>query len=77
MIKSIKEFFKDYAEVLEQCSKWYKKHWFGYIILTIVIVAIEYVWVFRGSIKDRIGEAFKTRLEKTKSVEEEKDKESE
>ena len=67
MIKSFKTFWKDYAEVTKSSLRWLKKHWFGYIMLMLVIVAGNMTWFFRNQIKD----SFKKRL--TKSVEVERE----
>ena len=71
MRKNFISFWKDYAEVTNASWNWLKKHWFGYIILTVVIVAGEFAWIFRSSIKDRIKGIFSTKL--NKCVEEERE----
>ena len=64
-------FWKDYAEVTKVSWNWLKKHWFGYIILAIAILACELAWFFRDSIKDGIKDVFSTKL--NKCVKEEKE----
>lgn len=64
-------FWKDYAEVTNASWNWLKKHWFGYIILIIVLGAAQWAWLFRSSIKDRIKDIFSTKL--NKCVEEERE----
>lgn len=74
MKKKFISFWKDYAEVTMESFKWLKKHWFGYIILIIVVLACEYIWFFgidADSIKDRIKGMFCTKL--NKCVEEERE----
>lgn len=63
-------FWKDYAEVAKAGWRWTKKHWFGYIILIIVVCGIKIGWLFSDSIKDGIKGLFSTKLNK-KCVEEE------
>lgn len=38
MRKSFMTFWKDYAEVTKSSWIWLKKHWFGYIVLVLVVV---------------------------------------
>ena len=52
MRKSFMTFWKDYAEVTKSSWIWLKKHWFGYIVLVLVVVGGEFVWFFRNQIKD-------------------------
>lgn len=63
------DFWKDYAELSKRNWEWLKKHWIGYIMLIIVLWAVEMAWIFRDSIKDGIKGLFSTKL--NKSVEEE------
>ena len=64
-------FWTDYAEVTKVSWNWLKKHWFGYIILAIVILACELAWFFRDSIGDRIKGIFSTKLNKCVKEDEE------
>lgn len=42
-----------------------KKHWFGYIVLVLVLVGGEFAWFFRNQIKD----SFRRGLTKSVKVE--------
>ena len=65
MRKSFMTFWKDYAEVTKSSWKWLKKHWFGYIVLVLVLAGGEFVWFFRNQIKD----SFRCGLTKSVKVE--------
>lgn len=67
MIKSFKTFWKDFAEITKSNLRCIKKHWFGYIVLVLVIIAGESAWFFSDQIKD----SFKKRLTKSVKVERE------
>lgn len=54
----MKEFVKDYVELCKDSGKFYKKHWKGVILLNTVIIAGEFAWFFRDSIKDSVKEKF-------------------
>lgn len=65
-------FWTDYAEVTKVSWNWLKKHWFGYIILIIVVLAGECVWFFGiDSIRDGIKGIFSTKLNKCVKEDEE------
>ena len=64
-------FWTDYAEVTKASWNWLKKHWFGYVILFIVLVAAQWAWIFRDSIGDRIKGIFSTKLNKCVKEDEE------
>lgn len=36
----MKEFFKDYGELCKETGRFYKKHWFGTIVLNGVCVVV-------------------------------------
>lgn len=65
MRSSFMTFWKDYAEVTKSSWIWLKKHWFGYIVLMLVLVGGEFAWFFRNRIKD----SFRRRLTKSVKVE--------
>lgn len=65
MRKSFMTFWKDYAEVTKSSWIWMKKHWFGYIVLVLVLVGGEFAWFFRNQIKD----SFRRGLTKSGKVE--------
>ena len=55
----MKKFWKDYADLCKESGKFYKKHWFGVIVLNAVLIAGEFTWWKRDEIKDRVKSKFK------------------
>ena len=55
----MKRFWKDYAELCKLSGQFYKKHWFGVIILTFLVITVEIGWYSRDYIKDTIKSKFK------------------
>ena len=54
----MKTFVKDYVDLCRECGEFYKKHWKGVIILNSVIIAGEFAWLYRDTIKDTIKDKF-------------------
>ena len=51
----MKEFFKDYKEmVVEPQQMWMKKHWKGYILVTLAVYAGTAAFMYRDQIKESI-----------------------
>lgn len=44
-MKAFKEFWSDYWNLCKETGKWYKKHWLGYIILTVVLTIPVYLFI--------------------------------
>ena len=40
----MKEFWKDYVELLKDTGKFYKKHWKGCLVLNAAIIGAEVAW---------------------------------
>ena len=58
----MKEFFRSYLELQKLNNVWIKKHWVGYLILTLVVIVIEafaFGWVTFEMISDYIESKFK------------------
>ena len=55
----MKKFWKDYADLCKESGKFYKKHWFGVIVLNAVLIAGEFVWWKRDEIKDYVESKIK------------------
>lgn len=55
----MKKFWKDYADLCKESGKFYKKHWFGVIVLNAVLIAGEFAWWKRDKIKDCVKSKFK------------------
>lgn len=47
MVKKFKNFWIEYFELYGHSLRWLKRHWLGYIILTIIITAIA-AWSMLG-----------------------------
>ena len=54
----MKGFFKDYVDLCKESGAFYKKHWKGVILLNAAIIAGEFTWLYRDSIKDSLKEKF-------------------
>lgn len=54
----MKTFWKDYVELCKDTGKFYKKHWFGVIVMNVAVVGAEFAWYFRGTIKDKLESKF-------------------
>lgn len=65
MRRSFMTFWKDYAEVTKSSWIWLKKHWFGYIVLVLILAVGGSAWFFRNQIKD----SFRCGLAKSVKVE--------
>lgn len=55
----MKEFWRDYGDLCKETGRFYKKHWFGVIVLEAVVIAGEFAWFKRDSIKDRVKSKLK------------------
>lgn len=55
----MRKFWKDYAGLCKESVGFYKKHWFGVIVLNAVITAGTLAWYGRDAIKDSIEEKFR------------------
>lgn len=59
----MKGFFKDYGELCKQAGSFYKRHWLGSIIMTLVtsLVSIMVFWPkeFKQEVADEIKSKFK------------------
>ena len=54
----MKGFFKDYSNLCKESCTFYKKHWKDVILINAVIVAGEFAWLKRDTIKDTIKDKF-------------------
>ena len=54
----MKKFVKDYVELCKASNNFYKKHWFGVIVLNVVSFAGMFAWFTRDQIKDAVKEKF-------------------
>lgn len=59
----MKNFWRDYAELCKLSGQFYKKHWFGVIILSVLVGLVEFCWFARDYIKDIIKSKFKNEEE--------------
>lgn len=64
----MKKFFKDYADLCKESGRFYKEHWLGCIVMTVVVTGAEVGWFFRRDIKDAIEDKLEER--RNKKVEE-------
>lgn len=56
----MKTFWKDYVELCKLSGSFYKKHWFGIIVMSLASGLIT----FGLLCKDEIGESIKSKLER-------------
>lgn len=54
----MKKFFKDYADLCNQTSKFYRDHWKGTIVMNIVVGGAIYAWLSKDTIKEKLKEKF-------------------
>lgn len=54
----MKTFVKDYVKLCKESVGFYKKHWFGVVVLNVVVTAGTLAWYGRGEIKNQIEEKF-------------------
>lgn len=53
----MREYFKDYGNLCKESGKFYKKHWLGTIILTIITYLLTWLTLGGyGVIKNKINE---------------------
>lgn len=54
----MKTFVKDYVGLCKETGKFYKKHWFGVIVLNVVTFVGTMAYYNKGAIVDLLGEKF-------------------
>ena len=54
----MKTFVKDYACLCKETVKFYKKHWFGVIVMNAVTYAGTVAYFRKDEIKDKLEEVF-------------------
>lgn len=53
----MREYFKDYGNLCKESGKFYKKHWLGTIILTVITYLLTWLTLGGyGVIKNKINE---------------------
>ncbi len=55
MLRAMKEYK---TMVLKPSMGWLKKHWKGYTAFTVLIIAAEFLWIFRNDVKEKIENVF-------------------
>ena len=54
----MKTFVKDYVDLCKESGKFYKKHWFGVIVMNVVAPAGVLAYYGRDEIKEKLEEKF-------------------
>ena len=54
----MKNFWGDYADLCKATGQFYKKHWFGVIVLNVVTTAGMFAYYYKDEIEDKIKEKF-------------------
>lgn len=54
----MREFVKDFTKVCEDYGKFCKKHWKGLAVVNAVLIAGEFVYFYKDTIKDTLEEKF-------------------
>lgn len=54
----MKVFMKDYAELCKVTGRFYKKHWFGLVVMNAAVVGAELAYFNRDKIKDKLESKF-------------------
>lgn len=52
-MKAFKTFWKDYWELCKEGGKWMKKHWKGYLVLSICVAAVYVIPYLVREFKNR------------------------
>lgn len=60
----MRKFWKDYAELWKLSGQFYKKHWFGVVVLSVIGSVIGFVMAFCWSLGDYIKEGIKGKFKK-------------
>ena len=55
----MKKFWNDYVGLCKASGNFYKKHWFGVIVMEAVSIAGVFAWLNSDKIKDRVKSKFK------------------
>lgn len=55
----MKKFWNDYVGLCKESGNFYKKHWFGVIVMEVVSIAGVFAWLNSDKIKDRVKSKFK------------------
>lgn len=59
----MKKFWNDYVELCKSSTDFYKKHWFGVLVMNVVTIGGTFVWLYKDDIKDEIEEKFSKKEE--------------
>ena len=54
----MRTFVKDYVDLCKENCKFYKKHWFGVIVMNVAATAGILAYYGRDEIKDKLEEKF-------------------
>ena len=66
----MKTFFKDYGQLCKQTGSFYKKHWLGTIITTIVSCGLTIAVFWPKELKEAVADNVKSKFKKeSKKVE--------
>lgn len=60
----MRKFWKDYAELWKLSGQFYKKHWFGVVVLSVIGSVIGFVMAFCWSLRDYIKKGIKGKFKK-------------
>ena len=55
----MRKFWNDYVGLCKESGNFYKKHWFGVVVLTVVSIAGTIAWLNSDKIKDRVKSKIK------------------
>lgn len=64
----MKTFFKDYGELSKQTGNFYKKHWLGTIVLTLVSCVVSALLFWPKELKEEVKNNIKSKFKKSKKV---------
>lgn len=66
----MKKFFKDYGELCKSTGRFYKNHWFGTIIMNIVVTFICILLFWPKELKEYMFDNVKEKFSKKEKEEE-------
>ena len=55
----MRKFWDEYVDLCKKSVGFYKKHWFGVLVMNLVSVAGTFAWLYRDEIKDRVESKIK------------------
>ena len=65
----MKTFFKDYGELCKTAGNFYKKHWFGTIVMNVVVSGVMIAVTWPKELKEEVVDNIRDKFKKGDKVE--------